>query len=326
MLMETIGNSAGDRLVDEIRIEEGILKQTVIDYKTCTIPETPAREIRMSDERISREKIEVLSSLWDKRYRNYRAILEKPFFVTPSSEEKKLTVISGKIRRPENHKPVPAERAVLIGNIAHYVLSNWDFALDVSRLKAAVEDACSKFIPKTGRLDGAWSEIHMSQDFQKDMKIPLNPPFSKGETRYPHETRFPPLVKGGKGGFETGFSEEIGISSVQSELEGLFEKFSASSAYQELMGAEILGTEVPFAIPWDGQVMEGVIDIIYRYGDKLYAADYKTDRVSEGEIESKIKEYSVSVDIYMNALRLCTGSDIAGFKLIFLSPGKSVQV
>ena len=34
------------------------------------------------------------------------------------------------------------------------------------------------------------------------MKIPLNPPFSKGETR------FPPLEKGGEGGFETGFSNE----------------------------------------------------------------------------------------------------------------------
>ncbi|MEK6712862.1 MAG: (Fe-S)-binding protein [Nitrospirota bacterium] len=33
-------------------------------------------------------------------------------------------------------------------------------------------------------------------------KIPLNPPFSKGEIRYP------PLVKGGKGGFETAFSAE----------------------------------------------------------------------------------------------------------------------
>jgi len=114
--------------------------------------------------------------------------------------------------------------------------------------------------------------------------------------------------------------------SVQSELVSLFEKFASSSAYQELKGAEVLGTEVPFAIPWDGQIMEGVIDIIYRYGDKLYAADYKTDRVSEGEIDFKIKEYSVSADIYINALRMCTGSDIAGFKLIFLSPGKSVQV
>ena len=290
MLTDTMGGSAGDSSADEIRVEEGILKQTVIDYKSCTIPETPAREIRMSDERISREKIEALSGLWDKRDRNYRNILEKPFFVTPSSEEKKPAVIQGKMRRAENHKPVQAERAVLIGNIAHYVLSNWDFASDVSRFKAAVEDACSKFML-----------------------------ISKGETR------FPPLVKGGKGGIETGYSEEIEIFSVQSELEGLFEKFSSSPAYEELKGAEILGKEVPFAIPWDGQVMEGVIDIIYRYGDKLYAADYKTDRVSEGGIESKVNEYSVSADIYMNAVRMCTGSDIAGFKLIFLRHGKCIQ-
>ncbi len=35
------------------------------------------------------------------------------------------------------------------------------------------------------------------------MKIPLNPPFSKGEIS------FPPLVKGGEGGFKTGFSDEL---------------------------------------------------------------------------------------------------------------------
>jgi len=119
--------------------------------------------------------------------------------------------------------------------------------------------------------------------------------------------------------------KENTIISVQSELDGLFEKFSSSPAYEELKGAEILGKEVPFAIPWDGQVMEGVIDIIYRYGDKLYAADYKTDRISEGGIESKVNEYSVSADIYMNAVRMCTGSDIAGFNLIFLRHGKCVQ-
>lgn len=273
MLTDTMGGSAGDSSADEIRVEEGKLKQTVIDYKSCTITETPAREIRMSDERISREKIEALSGLWDKRYKNYKAILERRFFVTPSSEEKKHAVMPDKMKRPENHKPVAAERAVLIGNIAHYVLSNWDFALDVSRLKAAVEDACSKLIPQAGLLEVV-----------------------SGETL-----------------------------PVQSELDGLFEKFSASPAYEELKGAEILGKEVPFAIPRDGQVMEGVIDIIYRYGGKLYAADYKTDRVSEGGIESKANEYSVSADIYMNAVRMCTGSDIAGFKLIFLRHGKCIQ-
>src|SRR3990170_720070 len=43
-------------------------------------------------------------------------------------------------------------------------------------------------------------------------KIPLSPPFSKGEIRFPplakDENRFPPLEKGGKGGFETGTSDE----------------------------------------------------------------------------------------------------------------------
>ena len=302
MLTDTMGGSAGDSSADEIRVEEGILKQTVIDYKSCTILETPAREIRMSDERISREKIEALSGLWDKRYRNYKAILDRPFFVTPSSEEKKIAVIQGKMRRSENHKPVQAERAVLIGNIAHYVLSNWDFALDVSRFKAAVEDACRKF-------------INPSHPISHPM---CHPEFISGSQTMSGQ-EIPKQVR------DDCKCKENTIISVQSELDGLFEKFSSSPAYEELKGAEILGKEVPFAIPWDGQVMEGVIDIIYRYGDKLYAADYKTDRISEGGIESKVNEYSVSADIYMNAVRMCTGSDIAGFKLIFLRHGKCIQ-
>ena len=44
-------------------------------------------------------------------------------------------------------------------------------------------------------------------------KIPLNPPFSKGEIRFPplskRENRFPTLEKGGEGGFETGFCDEM---------------------------------------------------------------------------------------------------------------------
>jgi len=313
MLTETIGNSAGDSLVDEIRVEEGKLKQTVIDYKSCTIPEMPAREIRMSNDRISREKIEMLSDIWDKRDKNYRDILDKPFFVTPSSVEKNTaftSITSGKTWKSVNNKPVSAERAILIGNIAHYVLSNWDFALNVSLFKEAVEDACRKFIhlchPEFISGSQTMSGVGDPETILKQVQHKVRD--DRQDER------------------DAVFSSENKMFSVQSELVSLFEKFASSSAYQELKGAEVLGTEVPFAIPWDGQIMEGVIDIIYRYGDKLYAADYKTDRVSEGEIDFKIKEYSVSVDIYINALRMCTGSDIAGFKLIFLSPGKSVQV
>ncbi|MCC7202323.1 MAG: methyltransferase [Nitrospirae bacterium] len=43
------------------------------------------------------------------------------------------------------------------------------------------------------------------------MKIPLNPPFSKGENNSPHlsmgENNIPPFVKGGEGGFDAGFPD-----------------------------------------------------------------------------------------------------------------------
>ena len=48
---------------------------------------------------------------------------------------------------------------------------------------------------------------YLSQKQQKTKKIPLTPPFSKGEINSPLSqggVRFPPLEKGGEGGFETG--------------------------------------------------------------------------------------------------------------------------
>src|SRR3990170_4911522 len=46
-------------------------------------------------------------------------------------------------------------------------------------------------------------ETPMSQGYHRTMEIPLNPPFSKGETIF-----LPPLEKGGKGGFERVVSSE----------------------------------------------------------------------------------------------------------------------
>ena len=49
-----------------------------------------------------------------------------------------------------------------------------------------------------------------------------------------------------------------------------------------LRSATILGREVPFIMPWDDrQVMEGVIDLIYRLDGELWIADYKTDETAE---------------------------------------------
>ncbi|MBI5755770.1 MAG: 1-acyl-sn-glycerol-3-phosphate acyltransferase [Nitrospirae bacterium] len=68
-----------------------------------------------------------------------------------------------------------------------------------------------------GRKEGFSDEPLMSPGSQRMMKIPLNPPFSKGEIRFPpleKGGKSPPFLKGdlgglwGEGGFEKGFSDE----------------------------------------------------------------------------------------------------------------------
>lgn len=262
ILTDAMRGRCGDGPADEIRIDEGLIKQTLIDYKSCAIADMKANVLMKSDKRISPERIEMLSGLWENRDRAYRAILNSPFFVTPSAIEGHCTEVRHEVQIPHVNGSKTREYSILVGNIAHYILLNWDYNLDTAMFKNAVGDACRKFTHQPDLLD-----------------------------------------------------------TLQSELEGIFEVYSTSSVYEELKNAEILAREVPFSVPWDGRVMEGVIDIIYRCGDGIFAADYKTDRVREDEIDSKKDEYSASVDIYANAIRKCTGFDIKGFKLVFLRHG-----
>lgn len=115
------------------------------------------------------------------------------------------------------------------------------------------------------------------------------------------------------------------IASIRDDLDRIFKTFSASPVYGELRRGTIIGREVPFTIPWDGRIMDGVIDLIYRFDGSLYVADYKTDKISEEDIAGRIKEYFLSGRIYTEAVRKCLKVDVSGFKLIFLRLGKSVD-
>ena len=114
--------------------------------------------------------------------------------------------------------------------------------------------------------------------------------------------------------------------SVHKELDQIFQTLFASPIYQELCQAKILGREIPFVIPWDGQVMEGVIDILYKVAGRVIVADYKTDRVKGKNITEWSKRYQTQADIYTEATRRCLGKKDAIFKLIFLAAGASVNL
>lgn len=115
------------------------------------------------------------------------------------------------------------------------------------------------------------------------------------------------------------------------ELRELLREFVASSPYEELRRATILGREIPFTIPWpvDGPspvstIMEGVIDVLYRLDGRIWIADYKTDRGSDVALADLATHYQRQAHVYREAVTRCLALDQVGFKFIFLRNGTAV--
>jgi ATP-dependent helicase/nuclease subunit A len=113
---------------------------------------------------------------------------------------------------------------------------------------------------------------------------------------------------------------------VAESVNELLAAFGQSDAYARLRSSQILGREVPFIIPWgDRQVMEGVIDIIYRLDGELWVADYKTDGVSTAQAADRAKQYRVQSEVYKAAVTQSLGAK-PRFHLLFLRCGVAIEL
>ena len=116
-------------------------------------------------------------------------------------------------------------------------------------------------------------------------------------------------------------------AAVVEELKALWAGLVDSAIYEELRTARILGREMPFVLPWEGgKIMEGVIDVVYERGDRLYVADYKTDRVDDADTARVMEEYGQQARIYTEAVRRSLDREVAGFRLLLLRLGRGVTV
>lgn len=113
---------------------------------------------------------------------------------------------------------------------------------------------------------------------------------------------------------------------IGTELANIFRAFFRSRAYAELAGSEILGREVPLLIPWNGQIMEGVVDLIYEKNGLLYLADYKTDRVARKELKQAAERYRQQAEIYTQAAQQSLRRKVAAFKVVFLRAGEAIEI
>ncbi|MFM8551244.1 MAG: PD-(D/E)XK nuclease family protein [Nitrospiraceae bacterium] len=125
---------------------------------------------------------------------------------------------------------------------------------------------------------------------------------------------------------------------VRVELQELFAGVADSAPFADLRRADILGRELPFAIPWPGDgsqrsavghrpsVMHGTMDLLYRLDGEVWIADYKTDRVAAGEEESRAAAYWAQALVYREAVGACLGGEPVRFQFIFLRSGIGVKV
>ena len=124
--------------------------------------------------------------------------------------------------------------------------------------------------------------------------------------------------------------------SLCAELQDMFARFAWSEPYALLRQADILGREIPFAVPWESEgadaestpfsVMEGVIDVMYRRDQQIWIADYKTHQVEEHSLEKAVQAYRPQMEIYRRAAESALGQSPVRAQLIFIRSGLGVEL
>ena len=114
---------------------------------------------------------------------------------------------------------------------------------------------------------------------------------------------------------------------VAESVNDLLATFGRSGPYARLRSSQILGREVPFIMPWgDRQVMEGVIDLIYRLDGELWIVDYKTDEISADQAAKRAEQYRTQSEVYKAAVRQSLGVESVRFQCLFLRCATAVEL
>jgi ATP-dependent helicase/nuclease subunit A len=114
---------------------------------------------------------------------------------------------------------------------------------------------------------------------------------------------------------------------VVESVTDLLATFGRSAVYERLRSSQILGREVPFVMPWgDRQVMEGVIDLLYRLDGELWVADYKTDAISADQAVARAEQYRTQSEVYKVAVQQSLGVESVRFHCLFLRCAMAVEL
>jgi ATP-dependent exoDNAse (exonuclease V) beta subunit len=123
----------------------------------------------------------------------------------------------------------------------------------------------------------------------------------------------------------TGLTDRREIAATISDARRLLERFQAHALYAEMNAAERFH-EVPYTYRGAGGDEIGVVDVLYRVGERWRVVDFKTDEIRDAaRLDAKVAEYRAQIARYAAAVSALVGT-MPETRLCFLDVHGEVRV
>ena len=103
-------------------------------------------------------------------------------------------------------------------------------------------------------------------------------------------------------------------------------KTMKSDLIKRILASDRYYKEVPFAFDENGTIVEGKIDVLFEEDGEITIVDFKTDKVTRGELKERTGRYRSQVDTYRQAIVATCGRPPKEVILFFLHPMVAVAV
>lgn len=127
---------------------------------------------------------------------------------------------------------------------------------------------------------------------------------------------------------ETGKMNELQVKSVNPWDINTFVQSDTGRRVANAVNCGSVRREQPFVFEYEGQFIQGIIDLYFEEGGELVLVDYKTDRVMKNEVGEKelVRRYAIQLDYYAKALTQLTGKKVKEKIIYSFALGKGLSV
>ena len=78
---------------------------------------------------------------------------------------------------------------------------------------------------------------------------------------------------------------------------------------------------MPFAVEFDGVVLEGFVDLLIETADGFEIVDWKTDQIAPQKVAERLRDYELQAGLYVLGIESATGRSVSSVTYVFASAG-----